>query len=198
LGGAAEGATVRAEDIDLRAPRSNRIIYVNDPANAELVLDEDLGQALSAADVFLISGFNSISEKATLRTRLHDLARHLRSLPSTALVVYEDAGFHVPALSALVRKAVLDRADIYSMNEDEMEAYVRRPIEILDPDAMLSALREVHAVVPARTLVVHTRAWALATGERALELRSALQGGVVMAGPGTSTETTSPRPTTRR
>jgi ADP-dependent phosphofructokinase/glucokinase len=71
---------------------------------------------------------------------------------------------------------VLDRADIYSMNEDEMEAYVRRPIEILDPDAMLSALRDVHAVVPARTLVVHTRAWALATGERALELRSALQG----------------------
>lgn len=66
-----EGSTVRAKDIDLRAPRSNRIIYVNDPANAELVLDEDLGQALSAADVFLISAFNSISEKGTLRARLH-------------------------------------------------------------------------------------------------------------------------------
>jgi ADP-dependent phosphofructokinase/glucokinase len=177
-----EGATVRAEDIDLRAPRSNRIIYVNDPANAELVLDEDLGRALSGADVFLISGLNSISDEATLRTRLHDLARHLRSLPSTALVVYEDAEFHVPALSALVRKAVLDRVDIYSMNEDEMQAYVGRPIEILDPDAMLSALRELRAVVPARTLVVHTRVWAFATGERAQVMRSALQGGVVMSG----------------
>jgi ADP-dependent phosphofructokinase/glucokinase len=177
-----EGATVRAEDIDLRAPRSNRVIYVNDPANAELVLDEDLGRALSGADVFLISGLNSISDEATLRTRLHDLARNLRSLSSTALVVYEDAGFHVPALSALVREAVLDRVDIYSMNEDEMQAYVGRPVDLLDPEAMLSALREVRAVVPAGTLVVHTRAWALATGERAHELRSALQGGVVMAG----------------
>lgn len=178
----AEGATVHAEDIDLRAHRSNRVIYVNDPANAELVLDEDLGLALSAADVFLISGLNSISDEATLRTRLHDLAWHLRSLPSTALVVYEEAGFHVPALSALVRKAVLDRVDIYSMNEDEMQAYVGRPVDLLDPDAMLSALRELRAVVPARTLVVHTRAWALATGERAQEMRSALQGGLVMSG----------------
>jgi ADP-dependent phosphofructokinase/glucokinase len=177
-----EGATVRAEDIDLRAPRSNRIIYVNDPANAELVLDGDLGRALSGADVFLISGLNSISDEATLRTRLHDLARHLGSLPSTALVVYEDGGFHVPSLSALVRNAVLDRVDIYSMNEDEMQTYVGRPLDLLDPDMMLSALREAHTVVPARTLVVHTRAYALATGERPHELRSALRGGVVMSG----------------
>jgi ADP-dependent phosphofructokinase/glucokinase len=177
-----EGATVRAEDIDLQAPRPNRIIYVNDPANAELVLDKDLGLALSGADVFLISGLNSISNEATLRTRLHDLAWHLRSLPSTALVVYEDAGFHAPPLSALVRNAVLDRADIYSMNEDEMQAYVGRPVDLLGPDAMLSALRELHDVVPARTLVVHTRAWALAIGERAHEMRSALRGGVVMSG----------------
>jgi ADP-dependent phosphofructokinase/glucokinase len=177
-----EGASVCAGDIELRAPRSNRIIYVNDPANHELVLSEELGRALSSADVFLVSGFNSIQDEATLQARLRDLERHMRSLPSTALVLYEDAGFHVPALSAQVREAILDRVDVYSMNEDEMQAYVGRSLDLLDADAMVVALHELHALVPAKTLVVHTSAWALALGERAHELRPALQGGVVMAG----------------
>jgi ADP-dependent phosphofructokinase/glucokinase len=177
-----EGSTLRAGDIELRAPRSNRIIYVNDPANAKLALAEDLGRALATADVFLISGLNSISDKDTLRTRLDELAQHLRSSPSTAAVIYEDAGFHVPTHRTLVRKALAGQVDVYSMNEDEMQAHLARSVNFLDAKAVLSALHELHVVVPARTLVVHTSRWALAFGERANELRPALRAGLVMSG----------------
>lgn len=176
------GATVKLGPDLLRAPRPNRLIYTNDPPNAELLLSEALGAALAEADVFLVSGFNTIRDADMLAERLDDLRRHLRHLPAGALVVYEDAGFHVPALSALVRERLLDAVDLYGMNEDEMQAYVGQQVDLLDAPAMVGHLRALHEVVPARTLLVHSGCWALTYGPDSREWRDALRGGVTMAG----------------
>lgn len=175
------GARVRAGDVDVVAPRANRLIYVNDPPNQDMVLCPDLGGVLREAGVFLISGFNTMRDPATLQTRVRELRAAMRALPPDAVVVYEDAGFHVPELSRPALAGLLDRVDVYGLNEDEMQAYVGRPLDLLDAPAMAVALRTLRAVVPARTIVVHTRYWSLAMGQDPETYRAALEGGIAMA-----------------
>lgn len=176
------GARIRVGDVELQAPHANRLIYVNDPPNKELLISPQLGAVLRTASVFLLSGFNSMQDAATLDTRLSALREHMRSLPAGALVVYEDAGFHVPPLSRRVREGILDLIDVYGMNEDEMQAYLGRPMDLLDADAMATALQELHHLIPARTLVVHTKFWSLALGAHVQTYHAALLAGNAMAG----------------
>jgi ADP-dependent phosphofructokinase/glucokinase len=145
------------------------------------VISPDLGDALAEAEVFLISGFNVIQEVDILDQRLRDLKHHLRSLPSSAIVFYEDAGFHAAGLNVRVRDALRHEVDVHSMNEDEMQAYLGRPIDLLDPDQVEAALVELAGAQAGPTFVVHTSFWAAAIGPAAAAWRPALLGGVTMA-----------------
>ena len=175
------GTRISAGDIDIVAPHPNRIIYTNDPPNRELALSDELGATLSDADVFMFSGFNVIQEPGVLEQRLLSIRRHMDHLPPEAIVYYEDAGYHVPSLSLRVRDTLLDLIDVYSLNEDEMQAYLGRTVDLLDADDLLRALDELHRLIPAAVLVVHTKYWSVALGERAGEFEDALLGGIVMA-----------------
>lgn len=175
------GTRVRLEGADVVAPGPNRIIYANDPPHRELRIADDLPDALRDADVFLVSSFNVIQDPATLEDRLERVTRATHALPPGSMVMFEDAGFHVPALSARVRDAMAAVVDVYSLNEDEMQAYLGRPVDLLDPPAVAAAVVDLRRLVPARTVVLHTQHWALAVGERGAELGPALHGGITMA-----------------
>lgn len=174
-------ARVRSGDIDICAPHPNRVILVNDPPNRELLLSDELSDVLSGAAIFLISGFNTMQSADLLDQRLRTLRQHMQHLPPDAVVFYEDGGFHFPELSQRVRDALVEAVDVYSLNEDEMQAYVGRTLDLLDPDAMAAALDELRTLIPAATLVVHTKYWSLALGERAEAYADALRGGITMA-----------------
>jgi len=129
----------------------------------------------------MVSGFNVIQDAETLAARLQQLLDVMRELPAHAVVFYEDAGYHVPELSSLVREQLVGQVDVHSMNEEEMQAYLGRRVDLLDPDDVRGALDELHRLIPASVLVVHSKYWALALGDRAQEFRTALRGGIVMA-----------------
>ena len=175
------GARVRVGDVDLVAARPNRVIFANDPPHRELRIAPDLADVLRSADVLLLSSFNVIQDRATLDDRLARLREDMRALPAGALVMFEDAGYHVPELSLRVRDEMAGVVDVYSLNEDEMQAYLGREVDLLDPPAVAAAVTELRALVPAPVLVVHTQHWALAAGEGGAALEPALRGGVVMA-----------------
>ena len=177
----AAGATVRRGAVDLVAPHPNRIIYTNDPPNRELVLSDDLGSALREARVFLVSGFNTIQDASVLRARVERVRRHLAALPAGGVAIYEDAGYHEPAFSHVVRDALVGEVDVYSLNEDELFAYLGRTVDLLDADAIETALAEASALIPAVCLVIHTKHWSLAFGDNAADYGAALRGGIVMA-----------------
>ncbi|NJP95525.1 hypothetical protein HCN51_39865 [Nonomuraea sp. FMUSA5-5] len=174
-----QGLRVRAGDIDIAAPFPNRLIYVNDPANAAMLLTGDLGDRLSAADVFLISGFNAMRDEAELGDRLATLKEHMRRLPPTAVTYFEDAAYHEPAFSRRVRDELLDVIDVYGLNEDELQSYLGRPVDLLSAEDVARALTEVHELIPVPTLVLHTKYWAAALGAGRYE--AALDTGTVMA-----------------
>lgn len=175
------GGRVRLGDVEVVAPRPNRIIYANDPPHRELRIADGLTEALGVADVFLLSSFNVIQDPATLDDRLSRVRHAMQALPEGALVVFEDAGFHVPALSVRVRDEMAGVVDVYGLNEDEMQAYLGRSVDLLDAPSVATAVEELRALVPAPTLVVHTQHWALSVGERGAALGPALRGGIVMA-----------------
>ncbi len=175
------GHRVRTGDIDVAAGFPNRVIYTNDPPSRELVLSDQLGSVLRMADVFLVSGFNVIQSEALVRRRTDELKQHLTQLPSDSLVIYEDSGFHLPRLSRVVWQELRGFLDVHSMNEDEMQAYLGRPLDLLDPAEMAAALTELAELVRAPTLVVHTKYWALALGKDAAGFTAALSGGITMA-----------------
>jgi sugar/nucleoside kinase (ribokinase family) len=172
---------VRVGDIDVRGRFPNRLIYVNDPANEALVLSDELGSLLRNARIFLISGLNGIRDQEVLDQRLSALIRHMRHLPPESVVYYEDAGFHEPAFSKRVRDALLDVIDVYGLNEDEMQSYLGRAVDLLSVADVERALTSLQALIPAPTLVIHTKYWSAALGEGADEYAAPVDEGIVIA-----------------
>ncbi|MFS0792728.1 ADP-dependent glucokinase/phosphofructokinase [Microbacterium sp. 1P10AE] len=169
-----EGTSVTLADGTVTAPASNRLIFANDAPNREMAIADGLGDALAGAAAFLVSGFNTMQDAALLERRLDDLAAAMRRLPREAMVYYEDAGFYDRSFAAIVRRRLLDRIDVYGMNEDELQEYLDRPVDLLAPDDVVAALTEVHALIPVPALVVHTKYWALAVGPEAHRHRAGL------------------------
>ncbi|HMQ54042.1 MAG TPA: ADP-dependent glucokinase/phosphofructokinase [Anaerolineae bacterium] len=172
---------VKAGDIDLCASQANRIIYHKDDDNIIMNLNEDFSHLLTEAKVLLISGFNAMQSEALLVNRLASLARIMEKLPQEALVYYEDAGYHEPRFSHLIFRTLARKISIVSLNEDELQAYVGRRLDLLDVFQIESALADLQKLIPGPVIVVHSRYWALAYGENAASFSNALKGGMTMA-----------------
>lgn len=170
------GARVRAAGIDVVAPRANRLILVNDPPNQQLLLADGFSEAVAAARVVVVSGLNTMTGPDALREKTIEVRGHLRVRTEGCVVVYEDAGFHHDEHRRVVIEELSGDVDVWSMNEDEAQHYLGRSLDLLDPEAVAVAVRELREIVGAGTIVVHTRYWALAHGE--IDLRDGLRLGV--------------------
>ncbi|MHA7209998.1 ADP-dependent glucokinase/phosphofructokinase [Arthrobacter sp. MDT1-65] len=175
------GTRVRLDDGDVVSPSSNRLIFANDPPNRSMAIASELGAALDDASVLLVSGFNTMQDEDLLERRLTDLDAAMMHLHPSALVYYEDAGFYVRRFAQRIWAHLLARIDVYGMNEDELQEYVGRPVDLLDARDVAAALLDVHQLIPVPTLLVHTRHWAIALGPTAEQHRPALASAVQMA-----------------
>jgi ADP-dependent phosphofructokinase/glucokinase len=176
-----KGARVKAGDIKICAGRANRIIYDNDLDNILMKLNEDFADLIKEARVLLISGFNAMQSKELLADRLETLLRIMESLPKDALVYFEDACYHNPSLIKLIHSRLIERINIYGLNEDELQSHLGRELNLLNPFQIEEALGEIQKIIPAPSIVVHSMYWALAYGEKAMGLSKALKGGITMA-----------------
>lgn len=176
------GATVRLADAELVARHPNRLIYVNDLPNRELVLVPELAELVARSRLFLASGFNTIQDAAILEDRLETVRAAIAARPAATVAVFEDAGSHDAAHGRRVRDVMARAVDVYGMNEDELFGYLDGPFDLLDPAAVADALDRVAVLVPAPLLVVHTKHWAVACGADAARWEGAIDGGVTMAG----------------
>ena len=174
-------ARVRLADGEIVSPGATRLIFANDPPTRALASAPALGDALAGASAFLISGFNTMQSYDLLELRLDELQDAMRDLPGDALVYYEDAGFYTRAFAATVRGRLLPHIHVYGMNEDELQEYLGRAVDLLDTDEVIAALGEIRGLIPVPALVVHTRYWALAVGADAARHRTALDSAVRVA-----------------
>ncbi len=176
-----KGTRVRAGDIDICAPRANRIILHDDTDNVTMRLNETFGELITGAQVFLISGFNAMRDEHLLVDRLASLQRILARLPADAQVFFEDAGYYNPDFHKLAVNTLGRRITIFSLNEDELQGHLGRTVDMLDAPAVAGALADLHQLIGVPTIVVHSMYWALAYGATVQGMASALKGGVTMA-----------------
>ena len=175
------GTSVDVGDSVLTAPFPNRLIYVNDPANETMAIRDDLGTILSSTTMFLVAGLNAIADEDVLGERLLTVREHMRRLPADALVYYEDAGFHHPGFNQRVLGTLLDAIHIYGLNEDELQSYLGRSVDLCSAADMVTALDSLRSLIPVPTLVLHTKYWAAAVGADAARFADALNGGLIAA-----------------
>ena len=125
------GTPVRVGDVDLVAPFPNRLIYVNDPANENLAIRDDLGAMLTSAAIFLVSGFNAIVDEAVLdRAAAHGPDGPAPVACRTPWCTTRTPASTSPGFNRRVRDALLDRVDIYGLNEDELQSYLGRTVDL--------------------------------------------------------------------
>ncbi len=175
------GDRVKAGEIDIGASRPNRLIYHCNADRLAMRISPDFADLIADAQVLLVSGFNAMQNKALLLQRLREVMQLLKRLPGDATVFLEDGGYHEPAFRGLIYGTLGSRIDVYSMNEDELQSHLGREIALDDATQVRQALHELHEVLPAATLVLHTRHWALAHGKGASRYAAALRAGVTMA-----------------
>lgn len=172
---------VKAGDIDICTSRENRIIYNNDYDNIVMNLNENFSDLITDARVFLISGFNAMQSRELLANRLQSLLKMMEKLPKDALVYYEDACFYDASFSKLIHATLVDSIKIYSLNEDELQTYLGRKLDLLNASQIKEALVDIQKLIPVPLIVVHSMYWALAYGENAISVSKALKGGITMA-----------------
>jgi ADP-dependent phosphofructokinase/glucokinase len=175
------GDRVKAGDIDIGAGRPNRLIYHCNADRLAMRIAPEFADLIHDAEVLLVSGFNAMQSKALLFQRLREVMQLLERLPRDASVYLEDGGYHDPAFRKLIYGSLGSRIDVYSMNEDELQSHLKREIALDDATQVRQALNDLHEVIPAATLVLHTRHWAIAHGKSASRYADALRAGVTMA-----------------
>ncbi len=176
-----KNTNIKARDIEIHTNQANRIIYVNDYDNTIMKINLDFAKLATNAKVLLVSGFNAMQSKELLADRLGIVLQIIHHIKPNALIFYESACFHRPELSAFVNKTLIDVIDFFSMNENEFQEFIGRKIPLLNDKEVFVALQELHKLIPAPILIIHTRYWSLVFGQNAMQYSKALKAGVIMA-----------------
>lgn len=172
---------VQANDIDFVTPRENRVMFSRDIDSLNMVISQDFAPMLESARVFLLSCFSEVLDFKIMEKRMEEVRKLLSALPEDALVVMEDGCYIVKEHRYYAHRELRGVVDVLSMNEDELQEYMGRKIDILNPDEVLEAVECAYKKSGIPTVIVHSAMWALAYGERAVMLEKALQGGIALA-----------------
>lgn len=170
-----------ANDMDFVTPRENRVMFSRDADSLKMVISQDFAPMLGSAKVFLLSCFSEVLDFEIMEKRMEEVCELLNTLPENALVVMEDGCYIVKEHRYYAHSKLRGVVDILSMNEDELQEYMGRRIDILNPDEVLEAVEYAYEKSGIPTVIVHSAMWALAFGRQADILESALRGGVALA-----------------
>ena len=177
-----KGVRIHAGDIDFVTPRENRMMISRDDTSLDMpILPDTFGPVIEDADVFLLGCFSEMLDREILDRCIGETRALLEHLPKKAVVMYEDGCYVMKAFRYAVHEHLRPYIDVLSMNEDEMQEYIGRSIDILDVKAVSAAVKCVYDSLGIDHIIIHSAKWALAYGKNPQSLRDALIGGATMA-----------------
>ena len=158
----------------IECPQANRIILPFDEINKTLPLYDHFFRMLleishQIASV-VISGFNSMTDEALLQQRLTHLKTALLLIHSKHIPIYlEDGGYHVPRYKELIFRALGPLIDVLGINEDEFSDILHlhhKAANMGDLHSIVQGLEVILGAYDFRSVVLHTKEYALFYGER--------------------------------
>lgn len=176
-----KNAIIKANNINIETTRENRIIIGNNDVNSIMNLSQDyFDKYVQNSKVLMISGFNTMTDINLLEKRLIFLANNIEKLKDIT-IFYEDACFMSEEANQLCKEVLFKYVDIFSFNEDELKNYCNRNIDLLNAEEVLKAIKELYKKFNVKTIVVHSKYWAIAYGLNNKEYAPCLKGGITMA-----------------
>ncbi|MDO5541091.1 MAG: ADP-dependent glucokinase/phosphofructokinase [Eubacteriales bacterium] len=177
-----KGYHLKTENLDFITPRENRVLYSHDLESFHLPVLENFADYAPDAEVFLLSSFCEVLDEEVMKDRMAKCRKMLGKMRQNGtFVVFEDACYVKQNLRKYVNDQLHEYIDILSMNEDEMMDYTGCKIDVMDPDAVLKAIKEIYEKLKVPVLFVHSSAWAIAYGKDAQKYYSTLESGITMA-----------------
>ena len=178
----AGGVKIQANDIDFITPRENRILISRDEYSLNMpILDDVFGEMIRECEAFLLGSFTEIMDFDVLKDRIKKTKKLLSYLPKEATIIIEDGCYIKSEFRHYVHQQLAPQLDLISMNEDELQQYIEKTIEILNPYEVKEAIEYVYKKVGVKTIIIHSAAWALVYGEQVDAWKSSLENGVIMA-----------------
>jgi len=174
-------AHIHANDVDITAPRPNRVIFAHDPPSARLIIDEDFKNKVNKAEVFLAASYNVMKNESLLRDRLKTTIKIMQALPAGCITMMEDGCFENRNIQQIVSDTLSPHLHIFSMNEDELQDRVECRLDLLDPQVVSEAIQRVAHQIQSSLIVCHSPYWVLAYGQKPIAIKKALEGGICMA-----------------
>ena len=172
---------VKVGGIDFVTPRENRVLLSRDDDSLNMVISQGFAPKIKDAEVMLVSCFSEVLEEDILKERMVQVDQLLQALPETAFVIMEDGCYVKKNFRVYVHEALSKKLNVLSMNEDEMQEYIGRRINIMEPKEVLEAIQFIYERVKIPLLIVHSAAWAVAYGKEAESMGHVLEGGINMA-----------------
>lgn len=178
----AGGVRIKSNDIDFITPRENRILISYDEDSLNLaVLEKEFGNEIRKCEVFLLGSFTEILDFDILKDRIEKTYSMLSYLPDSAVVVMEDGCYVKEEFRHYIHSKLSHRADILSMNEDELQKYIGYRINIMDVDEVMNGVKKIYNKTGIKNILIHSASWVIAYGENAKKLKSALESGINMS-----------------
>lgn len=178
----AGGVRIKANDIDFITPRENRILISYDEDSLNLpVLEKEFGNEIKRCEVFLLGSFTEILDFEILKDRIEKTSNMLSYLPDNAIVVMEDGCYIKEEFRHYIHSKLASRADILSMNEDELQKYIGHRINIMDKDEVMDGVKYIYNKTGIKNILVHSAAWVIVYGNNARKLNKALESGIAMS-----------------
>ena len=178
----AGGIRIKANDIDFITPRENRILISYDEDSLNLpVLEKEFGNEIKECEVFLLGSFTEIMDFDILKDRIEKTYNMLSYLPEDAIVVMEDGCYLKEEFRHYIHSKLSTRANILSMNEDELQSYIGYRINIMDVDEVMNGIKYIYNKTGIKNILIHSAAWVIAYGENAKKLKPALDSGIAMS-----------------
>lgn len=176
------GVRIHANDIDFITPRENRMMISRDIDSLHMpILPDVFGKRITDAEVFLLGCFSEVIELDVLKDCMKKTKALLSYLPQDACIVLEDGCYVKRDFRYYVHSQLAPVIHVLSMNEDELQQYIGKRIDIFDPQAVKDAVTYVYEHSGIQTILVHSAAWVLAYGKMAQNMHNALKGGMQTA-----------------
>lgn len=160
---------------EVAIPLSNRLILFYDEIHKIVPIQDDFQQywkeAEEAPSSWLVSGFDAIVDPEKMRNCIDILEPHLKYMKEKhpEMVLYFEGAFYMnPEVKEMAAAAFCKYADIFSMNEEELEQQVKRfgdEAPGSSATGVFGALDKIFSHFHPKGLVLHTKDYSMYYGQ---------------------------------
>ena len=89
---------------NITSKKSDRLIFVNDPINENIKINQDIFKNINRCKIFLFSGLNCIKNNEIVNKLLSMIKDNFHKIPINCFSYYEDSNYHSNTIAKKVRK----------------------------------------------------------------------------------------------